>query len=60
MADDDIISGEIQDLLDLDEGLSEWEVEFVESIYQTFEIREFGLTDRQIEKVHDLWDRHCQ
>lgn len=49
---------ELDDLLAVDGGLSDWELEFVESVHdQVQDGRE--LTDRQIEKIGEIWDKHC-
>ena len=51
--------GELDDLLALEEGLTGWEVEFVESVEKR---RQDGrdLTDGQIAKIHQIWDRRCK
>ena len=48
--------GEVADLLDLDHGLTDWEVEFLDSIYKQ---RKDGrpFTRKQMTKVHDIYDR---
>lgn len=53
------VRGEIGDLLALEEGLTPWEVDFIESISQRLENGPLPLTEKQITKIHELWDRHC-
>jgi hypothetical protein len=51
--------GELDDLLALDEGLSDWEVEFIESIATRFANAPMTITNRQDAKLHEIWDRRC-
>ena len=53
------VRGEIDDLLRLEEGLNDWEVAFIESLSQRLETGPLPLTDRQISKLDEIWDRHC-
>ncbi len=55
---DAIIQGELDDLLALEEGLSDWEIGFIDSINDRLE-RGDVLTERQTSKLHEIWDRHC-
>lgn len=49
---------EVQDLLDLEEGLNDWEVDFIKSI--NTQVKEGnGLNDNQIAKIDEIWDKHC-
>jgi len=54
----ELLKGEITDLLNVDNGLSDWTVGFIDSINQRQESG-LGLTVKQAAKVHELWDRHC-
>lgn len=63
MADDTLevtrrfVEVEINDLLEMEEGLSPWEVEFVESVSHQFNDGP-DLTDKQVAKLHEIWDLH--
>ncbi len=46
---------EVRDLLQLEEGLSEWEVNFVEDVNKWR--REY--TPAQMKTIHRIWDRRC-
>jgi len=50
---------ELNDLLALDEGLSDWEVEFVESMSQRFADGHLSITGGQARKLHQIWERRC-
>ena len=56
--DDNFTSGEISDLLRLEEGLSGWEVEFLESVWKWI-LAGGTPSDKQTAKVHQIWDRLC-
>lgn len=43
------------DLMKLEEGLTAWEITFIESVYA----QEYPLTDRQIDVIYKLYDRLC-
>ncbi len=45
----------LADLMELEEGLTAWEIEFIESVYA----QEFPLTDRQMEVIYDIYARRC-
>lgn len=48
-------SGELDDLLALDEGLSDWEVSFIDSVNDMR--REHGsVTPKQVLKIRQIWD----
>ena len=49
---------ELDDLVAVESGLSDWAVEFVESCERR---RSEGrtLTERQVGVIHDLWDMRC-
>jgi len=51
--------GELDDLLALDEGLTDWEVEFIESMATRFADSPMALTDVQARKLHQIWERRC-
>ena len=55
---DGVTSGELDDLLNVDHGLTPWEVEFIEDMDRKRE-RTKWFTPRQVEKIRKLWDRHC-
>lgn len=48
----------IEDLLGVDEGLTEWEVEFIESMGRRLEERR-GFSDKEKAKIEELYDKHC-
>ena len=50
--------GEIDDLLCAESGLSPWGLTFVDDIANVLDAGG-TLTDRQVAKVHEVWDRHC-
>jgi len=53
-----LVKDELNDLLVLEEGLTDWEVEFIESVDKF--MSEGGTpTKRQAFKVHELWDKKC-
>ncbi len=54
-----LVKGELDDLLALDKGLSDWEVEFIESIATRFANAPMTITDKQVAKLHEIWDRRC-
>lgn len=41
----------IQELLELEEGLSDWEVQFIESL----DNQSSPCTERQAEKLYEIW-----
>lgn len=43
------------DLMKLEEGLTAWEITFIESLHA----QEFPLTERQIDVIYKLYDRLC-
>ena len=46
----------VEDLLEVESGLSDWEVDFIESISRSIE--EYGrLTDRQLSKACEIADK---
>jgi len=51
--------GELYDLLALEEGLTDWEVEFIESIATRFANAPMTITEKQVAKLHEMWDRRC-
>jgi hypothetical protein len=51
--------GELDDLLALDEGLTGWEVEFIESLSRRLADAPLSLTDGQARKLHQIWEREC-
>lgn len=53
MTDDELKM--VRDLLDLDEGLNDWEIEFLDNLNNHWEHR--NLTDRQLEKLEEIHDR---
>lgn len=52
------LRGQLEDLCDLDEGLSDWEVQFVEDLVDHFEMND-GCTRKQADKIDELYERHC-
>ena len=58
--DNEIARGEVDDLLNIDEGLSEWELTFVDRIADRLkDSYGYELTDKQVTKLHQIWDRLC-
>jgi hypothetical protein len=53
-----VISDEemLDELLALESGLTEWELEFVENI--SHRERPLELSDKQREKLRGLWEKH--
>jgi len=58
MPDLEIVEGELDDLIGLEEGLTDWEVEFLESVNRQFEI-EGRVTQKQADKLHEIWVQRC-
>jgi len=54
----ELCRGEIDDLLDLDHGLSPWEVEFIDSIDGQLAERD-SLSPKQRKILHKIWKRLC-
>lgn len=52
------LSGEVQDLLDVGDGLSAWEINFIESMSKKLEDNQW-LSDKMIDKIREIWDEHC-
>ena len=58
--DNEILQGELDDLLLVEEGLSEWEVDFIDNINADVDVYGIArLTDRQKKKLHSVWFKHC-
>lgn len=59
LSDDDQarFEGLIAALCDVEDGLSEWEVTFVDDMSRQIETQH--LTDRQRTKIEDLHEKHC-
>jgi len=49
---------ELRDLLEVEEGLTDWEVNFIESM-ENHRRRGEDASERQKFKVGQLWDKHC-
>lgn len=45
----------LADLMELEEGLTAREIEFIESVHA----QEFPLTERQIDVIYRIYDRLC-
>ena len=45
----------LADLMELEEGLTVWEITFIESV----EAQQYPLTERQIEVIYRIYDRLC-
>jgi hypothetical protein len=52
VTDEDLVGA----LCDIEEGLSEWEVEFADSIYKWWEKHGF-LTTGQRKKAEEIWEK---
>lgn len=48
----------VSDLLDIDEGLSEWEIDFAESVVKQLEDGR-QLTEKQKSKLDQILDKHA-
>ena len=55
-----LIRGELDDLLGLEEGLTDWEIGFLQSLADRLELRPLPLSDKQIGVLHRMWDKHFQ
>jgi len=55
-----LVRGELDDLLALDEGLTDRELDFIETLDRRVEEGPLPLTDRQVATLHGLWDRRCR
>jgi hypothetical protein len=51
--------GELDDLLALEEGLTDWEVDFLETLATRFANAPMSITEGQVRKLHQIWDRRC-
>ena len=56
---DMLVDGELDDLLNLDHGLTTWEVDFVEDLEKWRE-RGKQFTEGQISMVRKVWNRRCK
>ena len=45
----------LADLMDIDEGLTAWEIDFIESVHA----QDYALTDRQINVIYKIYARLC-
>ena len=54
----ELCRGEIADLLDLEDGLSDWELRFIQSVGNQAEERG-SLSEKQAAIVHKVWDKLC-
>jgi len=51
--------GELDDLLEVENGLSPWEIEFVEDMDRSRRNPNFRPTEKQVAKVAEIWDQVC-
>lgn len=59
MGAEDLTDAELMaDLCEIEEGLSEWEVEFVDDVSKRLE-RSGSLTDGQRRKAEEIWEENC-
>lgn len=49
----------LEELLAIDAGLSRWEVQFIEDISHRLEDDLAVLTDKQLDKIEEIYYRHC-
>ncbi len=57
----ELVPGMIAELLELEDGLSEWEMTFIDSINdQIGEKGVLGLTERQAEKLEDVYNKRMR
>jgi hypothetical protein len=47
----------VEALCEIEEGLTDWEVEFVENT--SHRIPRYAYGDKQAEKVAELYEKHC-
>lgn len=47
----------IQELFDLEDGLSEWEIDFLENIFSNW--RDRDLTEKQEQTLEKIYERLC-
>ena len=58
-----LCSDEVDDLLALEDGLTDWEVGFVQRMREEIDARRMigdSLTPSQAAKIHEIWDRRCR
>lgn len=58
--DMNLIRGELDDLLGLEEGLTGWEMCFLDGLDDRLESGPLPLSDKQTEVLHRLWSEHFQ
>ena len=54
----DTTAGEVDDLLNLESGLTPWEMDFLDSVRSQME-QGRTLSARQASVIHRIWDRLC-
>jgi len=54
-----VLRGEVQDLLNVESILTDWERSFVEWIGTQLESGPLPLTDMQTNHLYEIWDRVC-
>lgn len=54
-----LLQGQIDDLLEVEEGLSPWEIEFIEDMETILHDGCGMLTEKQTKKLDEIWDKHC-
>lgn len=61
MPSDTELKSMLDDLCNVEEGLSDWAVNFVDDLSRRVEANpRMVFTDRQAEKIEELWKEHCQ
>ena len=53
-------TGMLRDLLNLEDGMTGWEMEFVEAAARQVFDNEFPLSQNQFEKVKEIWRDRCK
>ena len=54
--DKEVALGELDDLLDVECGLTDWELGLIESLHRQ-QCKGTKWTSKQIKKIHEIWDR---
>lgn len=57
----ELLPGMVQELCDLEAGLSDWEADFIDSIQDQIEEKGvMGLTERQAQKIEDVYRKRMR
>ena len=50
----------LEELLKLDHGLTDWEVEFIDSLDKRLNDKGRDLTDKQYKKLEQIYEENCR